>query len=70
MTEICIIIADTKGGLDAVAHESEATIIVESVREFTSLNTHVVEDFWPTSKTDDCAIRTNKDGWLALATKN
>jgi hypothetical protein len=69
MTEICIIIADTRGGLDAVAFESEATIIPESVAKFTSINTHVAEGFWPDSKTDDRAIRTNKDGWMALATK-
>jgi hypothetical protein len=69
MSELCIIIADTLGGLDAVAFESEATIIEGSAIKFTSINTHVAEGFWPESKIDGRAIRTGKDGWMALAMK-
>jgi hypothetical protein len=70
MSEICILIASSEGGLDAVKVDAEAEIIPDTTVQFTSVSTHVSDGFWPATKLHDLAIATGKDGWMALAIKN
>ena len=68
MSEIKIVIADSRGGLDGVAQKQGATVIAGTARPFTSLSTHTSAGFWPPNKKSDKIVATQKDGWLALAT--
>lgn len=64
MSKLAVVLAATKGGLDAAVAKSNYKIIPETVRQFASLNTYSDVPF---SQTDH--INTGGPGWIALAEK-
>lgn len=62
MADLAVVIADTRGGLDAIAATSRLTLIPETVREFSSLTT-----FSTPGLTTASHIDTDQKGWVALA---
>ncbi len=67
MSEVRIIISGTRGGLDGVAQQAGVRVISGTATQFSALNTHTSHAFWPQQKRVDKAVRTQKDGWIALA---
>ncbi len=62
MKEMAVVIAETKGGLSAVAEQSGYEIIPDTERQFSSLTTCSDPTFDGAGHID-----TPKAGWVALA---
>ena len=62
MSDIAIVIAEKRGGLQAVLNGSGYKIIAGTEREFTSLTTYT-----DVTLMDFGHIDTGESGWLALA---
>jgi hypothetical protein len=63
MPEIIIVVAQTEGGLIAVANDAEATLIAGSAHQFESLELYTGTGFDTIGDID-----TDKKGWVAFAT--